>query len=434
MLSGVFTQGVNMAVILLAYPIYLRGLDKDVYGVWLILATVLRFAQLGNLGVNAAIMKLVAEEHGRGDDRGVRQYVTTAIFMLLATGAVILAAILLFQRPILDLFKIAPEHLPEALRVLPWVGLLSVYVILVQTINAALSGLGRMDLSNYCQTAGRVVALLISAFLLWRGWGIMSLLVGNAVSYIVIHLGSILCIRLSAGIRIFSIRDFRAERMSRLLRFGSMVFGSSILAMLFDPFNKMMISRNLGAGAIPLYDIAFHAGVQVRSMIETALRPLMPEISRLSGVRDSKSARRLMRINRQGVLFVLLFAGPLYAVFLAAATPLLRLWLGREFMPDLPLAFRLMLFSTFISLLGVPAYQTLLGLNRAHCSVVSSILICGGNCALVLLIKFVSGTVQVNWIFAGLIFSYFLSTTYLMLQARRAMLHHSQVDNTDSGG
>jgi O-antigen/teichoic acid export membrane protein len=53
---------VNVVVLAIAYPVYLHFLGHEMYGVWLILATVLTFAQLGNLGISPAVMKLVAEE------------------------------------------------------------------------------------------------------------------------------------------------------------------------------------------------------------------------------------------------------------------------------------------------------------------------------------------------------------------------------------
>ena len=79
MFSGVAATVLNIVVLAVAYPIYLHFLGYEKYGVWLVLATVLSFAQLGNLGVGRAIMKLVAEEHGRGNIEAIRQYVATAI-------------------------------------------------------------------------------------------------------------------------------------------------------------------------------------------------------------------------------------------------------------------------------------------------------------------------------------------------------------------
>lgn len=88
MVSGVVATVVNVVVLSIAYPVYLHFLGYETYGVWLILATVLTFAQLGNLGIGSAIMKLVAEEYGRGDIEGIQRYVTTALALLCLSGTV----------------------------------------------------------------------------------------------------------------------------------------------------------------------------------------------------------------------------------------------------------------------------------------------------------------------------------------------------------
>ena len=46
---------------LIAYPVYLGFLGYEKYGLWLTLATVLSFSQLGKLGINHAVIKVVAE-------------------------------------------------------------------------------------------------------------------------------------------------------------------------------------------------------------------------------------------------------------------------------------------------------------------------------------------------------------------------------------
>jgi len=58
--SGTVTTAINAVVMVIAYPVYLHFLGYEKYGVWLVLATVLTFAQLGNLGIGPVVMKLVA--------------------------------------------------------------------------------------------------------------------------------------------------------------------------------------------------------------------------------------------------------------------------------------------------------------------------------------------------------------------------------------
>jgi len=154
MASGVVVTVINAVAMMAAFPIYLHFLVYEKYGVWLVLTTVLSFAKIGNLGIGQAVMKLVAEEHGRGDIEGIQRYVTTPLALLCLSGSLVLIAVLVFKAQIIAAFKLSDENAWMALWLLPYIGILSIYVFIVQAMNATLSGLGWMDLANYTQSFG----------------------------------------------------------------------------------------------------------------------------------------------------------------------------------------------------------------------------------------------------------------------------------------
>jgi O-antigen/teichoic acid export membrane protein len=72
---------------------------------------------------------------------------------------------------------------------------------------------------------------------------------------------------------------------------------------------------------------------------------------------------RIALLYRQTVRLIVSFGVPVYTILLVLAPILLKLWLGARFVEAMPAAFRIMLVGTFVSLIGVPAYYTLLGLG-----------------------------------------------------------------------
>lgn len=419
MVSGVVATVVNIVVLAVAYPVYLHFLGYEKYGVWLILATVLTFAQLGNLGIGQAIMKLVAEEHGRDNMEGIQRYVTTALALLCLSGTVILIVILVLKSQIIAAFKLSEENAKTVSWLLPYIGILSIYVLVVQALNATLSGLGRMDLANYTQSSGRIVAVATTGSLLYRGHGIESLLIGNTLSYVLVHIASLILIWRIAHIRFLRIGNFNAQCCKRLLRFGGGVFGGTLVSMLLSPFNKLMLSRYAGVSTIPVYEIAFAGSMQVRGLIEAGLRALMPEISRISAKMTRDAKNRISHIYRRAMKLIIICGLPLFVVLFAFAHVLLKFWLRKSFVETLPGAFRLMLIVTFLSLLGVPAYYTLLGLGKARCSFISFAIISGGNFAWVMGMILAGRDISVNSIFVGLIFVSGLSALYLVRTASK---------------
>jgi len=420
MASGMATTVINTVVMVVAYPIYLHFLGYEKYGVWLVLATVLTFAQLGNLGMGPAVMKLVAEEYGRGDIEGIQHYVTTALALLCVSGTVVLIVILALKNQIASAFKLDDENAKMMLWLLPYIGVLSIYVLMVQVFEALLSGLGRMDLTNYIQSLSRGVNVAVAGLLLFAGFGVKGLLIGSILSYLVIHIASLVCIWRIAPIRFLRIGSFDVYRCKRLLHFGGAVFGGSLISMLFSPFNKLMLSRYAGVSTIPVYEIAFTGSMQIRALFEAGLRAMMPEISRIGANMTSQVKHRISQLNRRAVNLIFLFALPVYTVLIVFAPQLLKLWLGERFVEILPGAFRIMLIGTFLSLVGVPAYYTLMGTGHVRYTLGAHIAQAIINFIIILCILIVS-TVSINVVVWSSSIAMAGATLYLILQKRRTL-------------
>lgn len=430
MVSGVAVTIVNIAVLAVAYPMYLHFLGYEEYGVWLVLSTVLSFAQLGNLGIGQAVMKLVAEEYGRGDFKAIQEYMTSALAVLAVSGAVVLTLILFFNGQIVGLFKLSEENAGIVAWMLPYMAGLSIYVFIVQAINAMLSGFGRMDLANYAQTGGRLVAVMVAGLLLALGTGIKSLLIGSVASYVFIHAMSFVFTRRVAPVRILCFDNLSVSRMSRLLGFGSGVLGSSLLSMLLSPFNKLMLSRYAGVASIPMYEIAYTGSMQIRGLTEAGIRALMPEVSRIGANMTEQARNRIREINRRSIGLILRFALPLYAVLILGAPLLLRLWLGGKYTESLPLALRIALAGSLLSLACVPAYYLLLGLGHVRHCLLGHAILSGGNVLLVVAFARTGGRLSLPEVLVSILIATAISSAYLILQSHRVT--HNIVCSTDS--
>ena len=418
MFSGVASTVINTGVTFISFPLYLHYLGYEKYGVWLVLSTVISFVQLSSLGMGPAVTKLVAEEYGRGDTKSIQAYVTTAFLILMIMGMLALIVLLFFGEEILSLFKLGTENTIIGLKLLPFMGLLTVYVFVVQIFSGTLSGLGRMDQVNYRDSICRVIALIASIAMLYRGLGIVSLLIGNAVSSVFMHVTSVVLVRRIIRVPVIRFSKWDMGRFRNLLRFGSAIFGGSLISMLFSPFNKLMLSRYAGVSSIPIYEIAFTGTMQIRGLIESGLRALMPEISRISSDIKRNGIDRISQLYRNSMK-IIIFAGiPLYGLLALLSPWLLRIWLGESFVESIPGVFRIMLISTFISLMGVPAYYLLMGLGHVRKVFTGTCITSFSSLFFVLLIGFITKNLTPFIIGLCLIPAWTMSTVFLILTFR----------------
>ncbi|MBN2378068.1 MAG: oligosaccharide flippase family protein [Sedimentisphaerales bacterium] len=419
--SGVICAFVNFMALAVSYPIYLHFLGYETYGIWLVLTTVLSFAQMGNLGITPAVTKLVAEEYGSGDIKGIQSYVSMALIILSTIGAIMLTVILCLKSPIIALFKMIPENESTALCILPYIGLLIIYVFVVQVLNSTLTGLGRMDQANYLRIVSRLAAVVITIGLLVTGIGIESLLIGNVASYIILHIGSVFFIKRTVHMRLLRIRNWDGKRLVKLFRFGGGVFSSSLMVMFLDPFNKLMLSRWAGVTSIPVYEIAYKSSVMLRGLIETGFRAIVPEVSRISVGANNTTRDRISKINHKTIKIIIFIGGPIFGIILATATPILKLWLGDNYLDTFPVVFRIMFIGSFFGLLGSAPYYIIMGLGRVGKFVFIVMVQCGLHVGIILGFIFLRGSLSVISVAIAIMLSMFISLILISMITKRAI-------------
>jgi O-antigen/teichoic acid export membrane protein len=419
-LSGPLAALINLAVLAFAYPFYLRYLGYEAYGVWLILAAVLNAARLGNLGISTAVMKLVSQEHGRGDLQAMQQYTSGATVILLVSGLTVFVVIYAFRDGLVAILGVTGDNARKIVSLLPLIGGLSAYVLVVQAINATLSGLGRMDIANYVRVGGRILGVGAAAGLLCTGRGIESLFVGDILMYAFIHVMSLLAIRRIAHVRFFRLGCVDRQCCARLLRFGGGVMGGSVMDLLLSPFHKLMLARYAGVAVVPVYEIAFGASMQIRALLETGLRLLTPEVGRIAGQAGEDMHTRIRRINRWAMKLVCVVGVPVFAGIFLLARPVLMFWLGNQFVAELPGVLRMMLVATFVSLLGASSYYVLLGLGRVRQTFLAHVLVSGLSAA-ILLVAVLCSNITVRTVAQAFILGTVASTAYLWWQRDRTV-------------
>jgi len=426
MASSVVTNGINVVLLAVAYPVYLHYLGYETYGLWLALGVVVAFARMSDLGMAQAVTKLTAEELGRGNRLAVQKYTATALLILCIAGGIALTAIVAFKSQIVSAFKFTGEIRQIAEVLLPYMGLLSVYVLVVQVLRATLTGLGRMDLSNYIETGGRIILVSVAITLLCFGQGLKSLVFATAVSQFTMHVVSLVLIRRLVPFKLLRISNLRQTCFKRLLHIGSGLFGGSIVRMMGIPFNKFMLARYAGLDSLPVFDIAFRGTMQIRSAVEVAFRALMPEVSRTASKMSTAAISRIRSMMRRGQQIIFFGAVPLYAVLFFVAPVLLKIWLGRSFVDAIPLTFRIVLFANFINLLSVLAYYFLIGLGKIRFVFIAPCITWLSNAALILI--FALCLQRFSPAIAGvcLTVSWAASTSYLIWSYRWVMHHYAK--------
>jgi len=88
----------------------------------------------------------------------------------------------------------------------------------------------------------------------------------------------------------------------------------------------------------------------------------------------------------------------------------------------LPIAFRIMLIATFLSLLGIPAYYMLLGLGMVRYILTAHIIVSGVSALIVLTIVFIWHNISVEAVSWAVLTATAITTLYLIWQNTQKVL------------
>jgi len=418
--SSLGTAALSTLVIGVAYPVYLHYLGYQQYGLWLMLSTVLVMAQLGNLGISPALLKLVAEDFAAGDVDGVYHYLSCGMLSLLVSGAVLMSAVLLLRHPLIALLGIAGPGAALAHTLLPYIAVLSISALIADALSSVVAGLGRYDLVNYTQLTGQALTVLTAVVLFKLDCGIWGLLIANAACILFLSLVSLLLIRrITRSPHVLRL-TWDQLRFRRMLTFGSWVFGASILNTVFNPLNKIFVTRYAGIAAVPVYDIAYATCFKIRSLFESGFRALTPAFSSLNAVRPREANASLASAGRKGLKLVLYGGTLLYLLVFLFCEPALRFWLRGRFRPDLPSIFRIMLLGSYASLWGAQSWYSLLGFGKSPHILFANLAMIVSNIAWVLLWSPATGQpATLTTVTIGTCLGLLASTLYLRWQGAR---------------
>ncbi|MCP4117810.1 MAG: MATE family efflux transporter [Desulfobacteraceae bacterium] len=419
MLSGAISMGIGIVASAIKYPIYIHFLGYEQYGVWLILSTILTFAQMGLLGIGTAINKLVAEEYGRNNVEAIQAYFITALSMLTVISVPLLGSSIVFKRQIAALMGLQGENLVLVAGLLTYMAIFSIGVLAYQILNSVLAGIGRIDLANYSQSTLQILPLLISIPLLIADKGIVSLLLANAVAYVVVFALDFIRINRIVHIDLLSIKSFSWQSLQRMMSFCSTIFMGYMSTMIVLPITKIAITRLIGVEGVPVFELAYRIGMQTRSLFEVAFKALMPEISRLSSSWSPESNLRIESIISKAYRIIYFCAIPLYLIVLMFAEDIFRIWLSADYNSMITDVFEIMLISYFISVFGLIKYYTLMGMGFINRILIAHLLKASGTLVPIGIIYFYypGGTIcSFAWCFA---IGALLSTSWLLFSPKK---------------
>jgi O-antigen/teichoic acid export membrane protein len=351
------TQIVISAIILfILYRYLLDELGAAQLGIWSLVFATVSASRISELGLSGSVLKFVAQYLAQNEITRVTAVIQTAMISIIVFMSLVLFMVYPITKWILG-YAISPEELTVALPLLPY-ALFSLWLTsLTGVIQSALEGCQRFDLRAYVQIGTQGLYLILAIGLI-PAYGLYGLAYAQILQVFLLLIINWFFLRYLLPELPFIPWHWSRLIFREIFSYGFYFQVISISQIIYDPVTKILISRFGGLELTGYYEIANRLIQQLRAILLSANRVLIPLFTELS-TKEPVAIKKLYE-NTYQLLFY--FSIPFYGGILAIMVPFSEIWLGYY-------EIHFVLFTLFLTMgwlintLSASAYVAYLGLG-----------------------------------------------------------------------
>jgi O-antigen/teichoic acid export membrane protein len=316
---------------LAATPFLLHSLQPEVFGLWILLSSILAVSAVADMGLAPATTLFVSRYRVQKLPSEVRR-VAQASLTLFVVLALLIAGLLIPTLPRLLHFLGTPEGSVDALSSsLPFF-CFSVGLQLIQIVpSSIIRGYERYDVDGIMYTLSSAVMIVVLCGTVYLGGGLNQMLVAQScvlgASFVTALLISILLVGSKAWLvpycSVTSFKDFAS--------LGIYGWIQGLSTALFAQADRLIVSFFLGPSMLAYYSAALQVAQTLHSLMARSLAFLFP---RFTALQDSRAAA-LRLFDRAMFVTTALGSAAAIALFFASRW-ILHLWLGETIPAELP--------------------------------------------------------------------------------------------------
>jgi O-antigen/teichoic acid export membrane protein len=339
-------------------PFLVRHLGDSIYGVWVLVGSLVGYLGLLDFGITPSTVKYIAEYRALDDQKAINRLVTTSLTIYSVIGIITLLVSALVA---VSFNRIFATPLPFTV---------AAAVVLITGLNLALSfpaavfvgiirGYQRYDLDSTVTTVSILIRSGLIVLLILRGYGILAL---AAVTFVfdMLRLAYLIrcAYRLNPRIEI-KRRYYDSAQMRKLFGYSLFAFLMIIGKKLIFYTDAIVIGIFMPVASVTIYSVANRLVTYLLQVSET-MGVLTPAASEMGARNDRAAIGEMLVLSTK---YMLLIALPVAAVFFVLGDSFITLWMGQEYAGS-AVILSILTVSVLAHLLEMPAHTMLLGLGK----------------------------------------------------------------------
>lgn len=321
-------MAVGGVVAFLLTPILIHGLGDFNYGMWILVASIMDYYGLADMGIRFTLQRHVARYKGSEEQEALVRTFATALALSLAIAALTLLVTVCFTQFLPGVFHLSGWQAVEFRRVLILLGISFAIGFPAKVLGAFLCGLQRFDFYNLAAIINTVLQAILLVAVLHRGYGIQ----GCAI--VTLGLSALSLFLHWKFVRIaepeVSVPWSKASwaELRELFHFGIYIFINQIGDLMRFRLDSFVIARWLNLALVTPFNVASRLIEYFRFLASGITGPLITEMSNIEGQGREEDLKQLFYRSTRWTTLLCILTGSLLCL---NGRVLLTLWVGQAY-------------------------------------------------------------------------------------------------------
>lgn len=329
------SRGTNIISHLLVVPLTIYYLNPERYGIWLTLSSIIGWVSFFDLGLSNGFRNRFAEAKALGNIKLAKQYLSTTYFAL---SVIIFSALIaiLIANSFLDwskILKVSDDYREELNFVFAVIIIFTCINMIANIFISLLAADQKVGYGSLIQAAGQLLSLFAVFILSKATQGSLTnlALFYSGIPCIVVLLTSIFMFFFSKY-RAYrpSFKDVKVNLINKIINLGVQFFIIHVCMILIFQIINIVISRELGAESVSIYNIANKYFNVIYMTVIAIISPFWSAFTDAYTKRDYAWMKKTCSKLYKGLFFVFF----VYILMILFSQPFYQFWIGNSL--DIP--------------------------------------------------------------------------------------------------
>ena len=298
-IASIITKGISIATSFLMVPLTLNYVNKELYGIWLTLSSIIMWLNFFDIGFTLGLKNKLAEALAVKDYTLGKKLVSTTYYMMLVIF-ILLLIIILGIIPFINwssLLNVDPQYEGDIIKVLDLLTLFTALQMFLNVLSTVVSAYQKIAMSSIFTTLGQVLSLVF-IFILTKTVppSLITLAIAISIAPIIVLIFFSICLYKGEFRNVSpSLKFVKRNMVGELFGMGIKFFIIQMQVLILYQSTNLIISHIAGPTNVTQYNIAYKYLSVATMVYNIILAPLWPAFTDAYTLKDYAWMRKIYR-------------------------------------------------------------------------------------------------------------------------------------------